>query len=59
MKAAKTLQTMYLDFVNNYLTIQVYAEHNDLTDDEARTVLKLGREVHERLVVRHKELKAN
>jgi hypothetical protein len=42
-----TLREVYLDFVNNYLTLSVYAEHNGLTVEQAKALIQLGRECHE------------
>lgn len=36
---------VYHDWVNNYLTLPVYAEHNGLTLDQARTLMLLATEV--------------
>lgn len=33
----------YLDYVNNYLSISVYAEHNGLTNTQAKDLLDLAR----------------
>jgi len=41
------LRESYLDYVNNYLTVGVYAEHNGLTVKQAETLIQLGRECHE------------
>lgn len=35
----------YLDWRNNYLTIEKYAEHNGLTPTEADKLINLSREV--------------
>lgn len=37
----------YLDYVNNYLTIDKFAEHNNLTVMEAIRILAVARDVHE------------
>lgn len=42
-----SLAKLYLDFVNNYITIAVFAEHNALTIDEAIDLLKKGQKFHE------------
>jgi hypothetical protein len=39
------LINVYLDWRNNYLTIDKYAEHNGLTVNEAQTLIDLSREV--------------
>lgn len=51
------LQKAYLDRWNNYYTDEVWAEHNDLTIEEATTILNLGAQIHEKLVARYKESK--
>lgn len=35
----------YLDYVNNYLSISVYAEHNGLTNIQAKDLLDLARSI--------------
>ncbi|MEL6509054.1 MAG: hypothetical protein AAFQ32_04640 [Pseudomonadota bacterium] len=37
----------YLDYVNNYLTVKVWAEHNDLKEADARVFISMGRQLHE------------
>jgi hypothetical protein len=41
-----TLIAIYLDYVNNYLTCERYAECNGLHDSEARTLIELARTVY-------------
>jgi hypothetical protein len=36
------LSADYLDWVNNYLTIEVFAEHRGLSIVEAEALIKLG-----------------
>lgn len=43
----KQLKEAYLDYVNNYLTVAVWAEHNDLPLAEAHTLIDMGRRLHE------------
>ena len=48
MKQARDyLIEIRLDFINNYLTLDKWAEHNGLTLDEARDMLNLARKVSE------------
>lgn len=47
MNAREQLIALYLDRVNNYLTDDVFAEHNGLTTDEARRLIELARIVFE------------
>lgn len=35
----------YLDWTNNYLTIEKYAEHNGLTEEQAERLINLSRDV--------------
>ena len=35
----------YIDWVNNYISIAVYAEHHGLTPDQAKALLDLARDV--------------
>lgn len=39
------LIAVYLDWVNNYVAIERYAEHNGLHVDEANILIKLARDV--------------
>ena len=43
--ARDLLQDIYLEYVNNYLTVEFYAEYNGLTVDHARTLIDLARSV--------------
>lgn len=42
----QTLINAYLDYYNNYLTVAKYAEHNGLTEDQARSLLQLAQKVY-------------
>lgn len=46
MSIKKQLQAAYLDYLNNYLTMEVYAEHNNITITQAKALLRLGEEIH-------------
>lgn len=35
----------YKDYLNNYLSVEKYAEHNGLTEAEGQALLDLAREV--------------
>lgn len=39
-------QAIYLDWLNNYLSIELYAEHHDLTIGQTNALIDLGRECH-------------
>jgi hypothetical protein len=51
----ETIQEAYLEYVNDYLTITTYAEHKGLTYDEANDLIRLGRQLHERIVEENKQ----
>lgn len=36
----------YLEYVNNYLTVAKFAEHNGLTEAQAVTIIAIGKELH-------------
>lgn len=41
------LAAEYLDYVNNYVSVELFAEHRGLTTDEAIDLLQLCRRAHE------------
>jgi hypothetical protein len=45
-----TLADLYLDWVNNFLTIPVFAEYYGLDEEDARDLLKLAKKCHEQRV---------
>ena len=46
MKQARDYLTeLYFDYVNNYLTIELFAEHNGLYKEEAEKLIDLARAV--------------
>lgn len=45
----------YLDWVNNFLTVDRFAEHYNLSADDATTVIALGKKFHEENVDHYKE----
>ena len=36
-------QKMYLDWVNNFLTVSAFAEHYEITKEEAIEIIEWGR----------------
>lgn len=44
------LHEMYLDYVNNFITVECFADFYDITSDVAERVIRLGRMIHERQV---------
>ena len=44
---ATQLQTFYLDWINNYLTVEKMAEHNEMTVEDTAILINLGRSYHE------------
>ena len=41
------IQAMYLDYFNNFLTVEVFAEHYEITKDQALGIISLGRTLME------------
>lgn len=41
------LTAIYLDWVNNYLTLETFAEHNGLHLDEAAALIHLAKTIFE------------
>lgn len=44
---ASELQELYLDYVNNYLTVMAFAADHGMTEGEAHRTLQAGHKVHE------------
>lgn len=53
-KAGNHFQTLYLDYVNNYLTLATFALDHNMTEKQARIAIDLGRKVHSQLVANYK-----
>lgn len=45
MQARQLLIEIYLEFWNDYLTVEKYAEHKGLQLDQAQRLIDLGRDV--------------
>ena len=45
--ARETLNELYLDYFNDYLTVEKFAEHNGLTISQANTLINIGREINQ------------
>ena len=37
------LRHLYVEWMNNYLTIEKFAEHHEMTTDDAQALIDLGR----------------
>lgn len=37
---------MYIDWVNNYISIKTFAEHYQISEEEARKAIEKGRQAH-------------
>ena len=46
----KQLQEFYLDWVNNYLTVDTIAEHHEIPGADARLLIELGRSYHQQRI---------
>lgn len=36
-------ETLYLDYVNNFLTVEVFAEYYNITEEQANLIILLGK----------------
>ena len=43
----QTLIDKYLDYVNNYITVSKFAEHNGISEQLANMVINEGRELYQ------------
>lgn len=41
------LSDLYLEYVNDYLTIEKFAEHKEISENLARQIINEGRAIHE------------
>lgn len=55
--ANEYLRSLYLDYLNNYLSVERFAEHNGLDIDQADVLLDIGRALHEDYVASLKSIK--
>ena len=46
------LRQQYLDWLNNYLTVALFAEHRGVTTERANRIIKAGRALHIKHVAR-------
>ncbi|MBS3739695.1 MAG: hypothetical protein KGY51_11995 [Psychroflexus sp.] len=53
----KNLIDFYLSFVNDFLTVERFAEVHDLEVEDAETLIKLGKKYHEINVELYKQNK--
>ena len=47
------LRAMFLDYFNNYLSVAKFAEHNEISEAVALTIITAGKELHEQHVQSH------
>jgi len=47
---AEQLADLYLEWFNNYLTVEKFAEHYQVTEKDAVNLLSYGRRYHEKRV---------
>ena len=44
----ETIETMYLDYFNNFLSVSCFAEYYGITEAQAERVIALGRRINHR-----------
>lgn len=48
-KSANTYLTeLYLDWVNNFVSLSGFAEHHNISHEDAVTLIDIGKELHEK-----------
>ena len=47
----RALVELYLEWVNDYLTMETMAEHHKLAEDDLRTLVSIGKRLHEKQVI--------
>ena len=55
MITESTLRSEYLDFVNDYLTVELFAEHREISVTLAMAIIDEGRKCHE-IQVKHSRI---
>lgn len=55
--ALQSMQLLFLDWVNNFLTVPRFAEYYQISEEAALVVINEGREIHESLVKQIKSKK--
>lgn len=48
MTNREKIENLYLDWVNNFLTVARFAEHHDMTESKALRVINTGRALNHR-----------
>tara|TARA_B100000768_G_C11236941_1_gene357676 strand:+ start:190 stop:417 length:228 start_codon:yes stop_codon:yes gene_type:complete len=46
----KTIRDIFLDWTNNHLSLKGFANSNEMTIGEARSILEVGKSLHEKYV---------
>ncbi len=49
----EVIQLMFLDYFNNYISIEKFSIDNDLSIQEAKLLIKLGQKVQARIALDH------
>ena len=49
MTLKQTLREYFLDYINNYITIENFAKDRGISKDDAKTIIRLGKKYHNQL----------
>lgn len=55
-KTPTELQALYLDWVNNFISVLAFAAHHRMTEMQAAATIEHGRVVHEAYVAWRKDM---
>ena len=50
LELRKTLELAYLEWTNDFLTMEKFAEYHGISKEHAMTLIKIGKEIHEERV---------
>jgi hypothetical protein len=45
METVENLEALYLDYLNNFLTVSAFADHYGMSDSQAEIILDTGRQI--------------
>lgn len=56
MTLKQIIREFFLDYTNNYLTIERFAEDKGISETDAKTIIRLGKKYHNELCKLHSQL---
>jgi hypothetical protein len=53
METVENLEALYLDYLNNFLTVSAFADHYGMSDYQAEIILDAGRQIFNYNIIGH------